>query len=379
MATNLQSIILNEGWVAARASDVQLRGQDLTTSQFPSLNSDLWMEAVVPGTVLTTLLKNDLVPDPFYGLNNLEVPDIADVGREYYTFWFCNRFKLPRVPQDGKVWLNFRAINYQAEVFLNGFSVLLSKGMFLRHTIDITDWLNVYEENRLAVLVHPPDHPGRIPPEGGQGGDHDIAKDVAAQYVEGWDWICSIGDRNTGIWDVVSIQQTGPVRLVDPHLVATFHNSYTQADLWMTTELFNACSTRVTVTVTLNVSLDDASEFCIVDHVHTSEDIVLEGNSTKLYSIPPLPFQSPALWWPNGLGDQPLYKVDITLDVREYGESDSWSHLFGFRHIDSYIDPSTNGRTFVVNGEPIFIRGGNWIVSDGLLRLSKDRCGRNSG
>lgn len=147
----------------------------------------------------------------------------------------------------------------------------------------------------------------------------------------------------------------------------------------MTTELFNACSTRVTVTVTLNVSLDDASEFCIVDHVHTSEDIVLEGNSTKLYSIPPLPFQSPALWWPNGLGDQPLYKVDITLDVREYGESDSWSHLFGFRHIDSYIDPSTNGRTFVVNGEPIFIRGGNWIVSDGLLRLSKDRCGRNSG
>lgn len=77
-------------------------------------------------------------------------------------------------PQDGKVWLNFRAINYQAEVFLNGFSVLLSKGMFLRHSIDITDWLNVYEENRLAVLVHPPDHPGRIPPEGGQGGDHDV-------------------------------------------------------------------------------------------------------------------------------------------------------------------------------------------------------------
>jgi len=29
-------------------------------------------------------------------------------------------------------------------------------------------------ENLLAVLVHPPDHPGRIPLEGGQGGDHDV-------------------------------------------------------------------------------------------------------------------------------------------------------------------------------------------------------------
>ena len=47
--------------------------------------------------VLTTLLKNDLIPDPFYGLNNLEVPDIGEVGREYYTFWFCNKFKLPSV------------------------------------------------------------------------------------------------------------------------------------------------------------------------------------------------------------------------------------------------------------------------------------------
>ena len=30
-------------------------------------------------------------------------------------------------------------------------------------------------------------------------------------------------------------------------------------------------------------------------------------------------------------------------------------------------------RLFKVNGQPIFIRGGNWILSDGLLRLSKKR------
>jgi len=46
--------------------------------------------------------------------------------------------------------------------------------MFLRHTLDITDWVFPEGENLLAVLVHPPDHPGQIPIEGGQGGDHDV-------------------------------------------------------------------------------------------------------------------------------------------------------------------------------------------------------------
>ena len=40
-----------------------------------------------------------------------------------------------------------------------------------------------------------------------------IAKDVTAQYVEGWDWILPVPDRNTGIWDHVELCFTGPVRL----------------------------------------------------------------------------------------------------------------------------------------------------------------------
>ncbi len=57
---------------------------------------------------------------------------------------------------------------------MNGHKEVLSKGMFLRHRLDITNWLNKDGSNYLAVKVHPPDHPGHIPPEGGQGGDHDV-------------------------------------------------------------------------------------------------------------------------------------------------------------------------------------------------------------
>ena len=70
--------------------------------------------------------------------------------------------------------LNFRGVNYSAEVYLNGHKKDLPKGMFRRHSLDVTDILHPDGENLLAVLVHPPDHPGRIPPEGGQGGDHEV-------------------------------------------------------------------------------------------------------------------------------------------------------------------------------------------------------------
>ena len=100
------------------------------------------------------------------------------------------------------------------------------------------------------------------------------------------------------------------------------------------------------------------------------------------------------------MGKQSLYNVIINIDIKGYGESDSWNHHFGFRKIESHIDGATGGRyygfqysfnvmifffflglcfascfhrLFKVNGEPIFIRGGNWILSDGLLRLSKKR------
>ncbi|CAN0914250.1 Mannosylglycoprotein endo-beta-mannosidase [Linum grandiflorum] len=73
------------------------------------------------------------------------------------------------------------------------------------------------------------------------------------------------------------------------------------------------------------------------------------------------------------MGNQSLYNVTITANLEGHGESDTWNQLFGFRKIESTIDSSTGGRLFKVNGHRIFIRGGNWIVSDGLLRLSRKR------
>ncbi|XP_020264142.1 mannosylglycoprotein endo-beta-mannosidase isoform X2 [Asparagus officinalis] len=268
--------------------------------------------------------------------------------------------------------LNFRAINYSGEVYLNGHKEILPKGMFRRHSLDVTDILHPDGKNLLAVLIYPPDHPGKIPPEGGQGGDHEIGKDVATQYVEGWDWMAPIRDRNTGIWDEVSISITGPVKIIDPHLVSSFFDGFKRAYLHTTVELENESSWAAECSLNLQVTTEVEGNICLIEHHQTYAVSVPPGKVIQ-YTVPPLFFYKPVLWWPNGMGKQSLYNVEISIDVKGFGESDSWNHQFGFRKIENTIDEATGGRLFKVNGERVFIRGGNWILSDGLLRLSEKR------
>src|SRR6201996_8837612 len=89
--------------------------------------------------------------------------------------------------------------------------------MYLRQSYNITKALAASGDNRLAIIVYPPDPVGN--PNGGQGGDGTIARNVSTQYTAGWDWIRPIHDRNTGIWDKVYIAHTGKVSLSGPHVV----------------------------------------------------------------------------------------------------------------------------------------------------------------
>ncbi len=102
------SIPLNEGWKARRATDVVADGTEITS---PGYGTDEWINAIVPGTILTTLLHNKQIPDPFFGMNNNLIPDVYDTGRDYYTYWFYKEFDLPEIKEDQQVWISFRGMN----------------------------------------------------------------------------------------------------------------------------------------------------------------------------------------------------------------------------------------------------------------------------
>ena len=149
-------------------------------------------------------------------MNNNLIPDVYDTGRDYYTYWFYNEFQTPEIKDGQEVWLNFRGINYFADIFLNGKRVNSDthQGMYLREKYLITSLLNKGKINRLAVWVAPPDPVGNA--SAGQGGDGTIGRNVTMQFTAGWDWICPIRDRNTGIWDKVNIEVTGSVDIRNP-------------------------------------------------------------------------------------------------------------------------------------------------------------------
>ncbi len=354
---------LNSGWKCAPISEVKADGTALSQ---PNASTQNWMPATVPGTVLTSLLNNKKVPDPFYGMNNERIKDIYQTGREYYTYWFVKDFEEAATTNGNQVYLNFRGINYSAEIYLNGKKVnpKTHVGMFLRESYNITSLINKNGKNQLAVLVYPPNPVGK---PGGQGGDGRIAKGVGLQYTAGWDWIVPMRDRNTGIWDKVTIEKTGEVNLLNPHVITVVpgmrkvSGDQQPAIIKASAELQNP--KNYVVKGVLQFTLDGNT---------VSKNVTLQPNSIQEVSVPGLSLKNPKLWWPHGYGPQNLYKSKIRF-VTGNKVSDQENVSVGVREITTSWNNETHSRQVEVNGQKIFIKGGNWIVSDAMLRFSDVR------
>ena len=357
-------IMLNSGWKAQMASKVQPDGTILTDSAF---TPEGWLDAIVPGTILTTLLHNKLIPDPFFGLNNKQIPDVHDVGRDEYTYWFFNEFELPEMQNDSQIWLKFRGLNYFAEIFLNGHRVNTQthEGMYLREKYNITPFVRKGHKNKLAVRIAPPNPVGDA--TRGQGGDGTIARNVTMQFTAGWDWICPIPDRNTGIWDQASVEITGPVDLQNPYIETSVPGIRVPGG--QQSPAFVKASIEVKNTSKEIVRGKLVVEF---DGKTYDSDVTLNPLEMRLISIPEITVNNPQLWWPNGMGKQPLYPISFSF-VTNGRTSDSENAKIGIRETGNYFDTNIKAQVFTVNGQKVFIKGGNWIASDALLRLSKER------
>lgn len=356
---------LNSGWKCRSIEEEKAAGEVISTSTYAL--SD-WKNAVVPGTVLTTLLANKEIPDPFYGMNNNKIPDIYETGRDHYTYWFVKDFKEEAPNKDNQVWLTFRGINYSCKIFLNG--KLVNKdpfeGMYLRKSFNVTSLLSSTGNNRLAVIVYPPNPVGN--PNGGQGGDGEIARGVAHQYTAGWDWIRPIRDRNTGIWDKVYIEKTGKVNILNPHIVTLVSGVRNpegkQADATVKVSVEVENTYNKVVNGTLRYTLDGAV---------ISKAVTLQPNQKTTVVLPDNVIKNPRLWWPAGYGEQNLYNTTIQFVEKDKTVSDKEDVKFGIRQIDTKWNETTRSRQIYVNGQKIFIKGGNWIISDAMLRFTNAR------
>jgi hypothetical protein len=316
-----QQYELNSGWQCINVKDVHQNGEKISQSSF-SLKG--FMPATVPGTVLTTMLHNKMIPDPFYGMNNKKIPDIYHTGRDYYTYWFVKDFTEKNSTAGEQVWLHFRGINYSCDVFLNGHQLNDKRfyGMFLRQQYNITKWLAKNGKNRLAVVVYPPDPVGN--PNGGQGGDGTIAKNVSHQYVAGWDWIQPVRDRNTGIWDKVTIEKTGAVNVQNAHVITLVpskrfvEGKQAPATIKISAELLNATGKEIHGKLQYSIAGETVSS-----------NVTVPPNENITIQLPNHILQNPKLWWPNGYGPQNLYNIQVKFIKNDGSSSDEENIKFG--------------------------------------------------
>lgn len=365
LAVSAQVTPLTAGWRAKKASEVNVDGCYLTMSD-PDLTG--WISATVPGTVLTTLVNSGRAPEPWFGLNNEEIPDVYDEGRDYYTYWFFTRFSAEALDSTKQVWINFRGINYRAEIYFNGKRISddTHEGMFLRQKYNVTSLLNRKDYNRLAVKVEPPLHPGN--PNGGQGGDGMIGRDVTMQFTAGWDWIQPVRDRNTGIWDEVTIEVTGDVDIRNGFAKTRVPGARLPGELQDPAYVtFSADFENVT-----DRMVEGEAAIAYMGSIEKKK-IKIEPRTTVTVAFSEMKQSDPRIWWPNGLGQPSLYPAVITFHDKDGATLDREDMMFGFRETGSLFDEKTGSRLFTINGQKLFIRGANWIASDGMLRLSRSR------
>jgi len=333
--TNQYTIHLRENWKIFEDSENRINGTEISDSDF---NSQKGMPAEVPSTVLANLIRAGQYENVFFG-RNLES---IDKKRFKSPWWYRKEFKLSNVTKQEKFQLNFKGINYSAEIWLNGKQIASPdsiKGSFRMFRLDITDYIRS-ADNVLAVKVYPP-----------QPGDFTIG------FV---DWNPRPPDENMGLWRPVILKRVKPIII---------RNTFVQTDVDL--ETLDRAELRISAELE---NLSDQKVECIVkgrlDEKEFAASVILRSNEKKTVVFEPdrynvLQINNPRPWWPHTIGKPYLYH--LAMKVKVDGDiSDKENVQFGIREVDDFINHDGH-RGYMVNGKKILIRGGGW-VDDLFLR-----------
>ena len=321
-----------------------------------------WMEAVVPGCVHTDLIRNGVIEDPFYRLNEHDVQWIDKKDWIYRTQVDVTG----KILDKERVVLEFGGLDTHADVYLNDRKILETDNMFREWTVDVKEFL-VAGSNELKIHFHSPiriglekydNYPHRV-----ESSPNDLAKIGQvpgekrvsphlrkAQCHFGWDW----GPRlvTSGIWKPVCLKAWNGVRIKNLHVV---QNSLDETKARLTARFEIESEAPASVTLGIRVNETEAGS-----------EVVEISKGVRVYEVD-FEIEQPERWWTNGLGEAYLYQVAGILDdgtgVQEV------IHNIGLRTLEVVRDKDEYGTSlyFKLNGHPVFMKGANYIPSDAFL------------
>ncbi len=302
------------------------------------------IEAEIPCSVQTALFKAGKIPDPTVGFND----QIARKEVAEKEWWFRKDFSWkPGEPTR----LVFEGVDYSATFYLNGVRLGEHEGPFGGPIFDITGL--VRDHNTLLVRLDP------LPP--------DWTLVFKTNCVYGWHYV---NCPPIGIWNSVRVERIPEVEITDLFISAQ------DAQQGLMSLYIALRGRRETFRGTIEGVISPANflgEFYNFSLEVEGKNGFWEGHLQ--FTIP-----NPRLWYPNGLGEQNLYKLQVAF--RE-GERyiDMRSTRFGIRTIK--MEPLPDGPqshlynwTFIINGKAVFVKGTNWATLDAFLRLDAHRYRR---
>jgi len=336
---------------------------------FSEKGKELWMEAAVPGCVHTDLIRNGLIEDPFYRLNEHDVQWIDKKDWVYKTL-----LDVPAaLMEKQQIVLQFLGLDTHADVFLNEQLILEADNMFREWEVDVKGVLRE-GSNELEIMFHSPintgiekydNYPHRL-----ETSDNDLAKigqvpgEKAvsphirkAQCHFGWDW----GPRlvTSGIWKPILLKGWNEARINDLRIVQN-SLSDSKASLTAYFEIESKGVRQGTVSVE------------VMHSVFASNEVEIREGS-HVYAVD-FEIEDPRRWWTNGLGEAYLYQVSGILNTTEGVQK--LTHKIGLRTIELIRDKDQEGTSFYfkLNGYPVFMKGANYIPSDAFLdRVSPEK------
>ena len=306
-----------------------------------------WQAGQVPGCVHSDLLRLKSIPDPNWRMNELDLQWIGE------TAWTYRRsFSLEAsILKEAHIILRAEGLDTLATVRINGNEVAGTDNMNRTWEWEVKDFLRA-GENEIEIRFESPlpylKEKGKIHPLEAWNEYHDIHHRgwLRKQHSNfGWDWTPVL--VSCGIWRSLSLLAWSGPRLLDVRIDQAHGKN----------------GVALTAQVALSESMSGGS---------LEMEVLLEGKVVGKAVAPPtanhfasvaMTIPDPQLWWPAGMGGQPLYEVRVRLLDAKKIELDSWTRRIGLRTLRLIRKPDAFGESFYfeANGIPFFAKGANWV------------------
>ncbi len=330
--------------------------------------------AEVPGSVHCALIaagrltddEGNIIDDPYYAKYD-QFARAASV--KDYTF--RRTFTLTAEDVASTLRLSFEGVCERCRVFLNGTELGTHIGMFGGPDFDVTGVAKEGENTLVVLLYGAPDRPrkpGELPTffSGGNPWLNLGWLDTATfNCTYGWHYADIPG---LGIWNSVKIVRVPAVEFDSPFITTLT----TDGDMLLACNVNAAKAGKATLSARFAPANFEGKAYGF-----TKELTLAEGanGDTLSFTIP-----DPQLWHLNGQGKQNLYTMSLVLSVDGVAV-DSYTARFGIRTIEMRPVAGADKEgahylynwTFVLNGEPVFIKGTGWCTNDCLMRFTRER------